>query len=374
MLVVAIMAALAIDAAAPEETFPTSLHGARPGKAFWYDTDNGGFEKWTGISMAELGCAGCHGAVNADGEPYDEPYRPGCIDCHASADHSVSVDRCFSCHGRQAMEARRLALPDVHRDAGMMCWDCHGDADMHGDGTEHVSMLADGAIEADCGDCHDAADLPAGHDEHDPHNGALHCTACHSATVISCYNCHFESQVEARIKRAVRPLSGFTLLVNRDKDGKVHPASFQSLTFQGDAFVAFGPYTPHSTTRDGRRCAVCHLNVEGGANAAIEAYNDRGSIPFVTWNEETGSVDWMRGVIPLPEDYRTTLTMEFLTFDGDPAAPAGPDAGAWSPIGKDLPDGSQLLFATPLTREQMRELGFADPERQLRARRQAGGP
>jgi hypothetical protein len=363
-VLVAIFTTTSTIASGPQETFPTSLHGARPGKAYWYSAGNGGFENWTRVPIGELGCAGCHGAVNADGEPYEEPYTPGCIDCHASADNAVCQDQCFTCHGRQAMEAKKMALPDVHRDAGMVCWDCHGDADMHGDGTAYVSMLADGAIKADCADCHDAAELPAGHIEHDPHNGALHCTACHSATVISCYNCHFESQVEAHVKRAMRPLSGFVLLVNRAKDGKVHPASFQSLTYKGDAFVAIGPYTPHATTRRGRTCVECHLNLEGGSNAAIEAYNSTGSIPFVSWNDETGTVDWIKGVIPVPEDYRTTLTIDFVTFDGDPAAPAGPDAGPWSPIGKNLPDGSQLLFASALTREQMQELGFTDPHSQ----------
>jgi hypothetical protein len=343
----------------PADTFPTSLHGSRPGKAHWYGAANGGFEKWTGVPIEELGCVQCHGPTNADGERYARPF-PGasCVDCHATADNSVSEAQCFGCHGRQAMEARKMALPDVHRDAGMVCWDCHGDEDMHGDGVDYVSMLEDGAIKADCADCHDAEELTAGHSEHDPHGGALHCTACHSRTVISCYNCHFESQVEAKVKRAMRPLAGFVLLVNREKDGKVHPASFQSLTYKGDAFVAFGPYTPHTTTKRGRTCGECHLNREGGSNPAIEAYNTHGSIPFVTWSEQSATVVWLEGVVPVPEDYTTTLKMDFVTFDGDPATPPGPEAGPWSPIGKDLPDGSQLFFATPLTREQMTAMGF----------------
>jgi hypothetical protein len=347
------------QAIGPEETFPTSLHGARPGKAFWYSADNGGFEKWTGVPIDGLGCAQCHGAVNADGESYAEPYTPGCVDCHASADNSVSQDQCFTCHGRQATEAKKLALPDVHRDAGMVCWDCHGGEDMHGDGVAYPSMLADGAIKADCADCHDDAELPAGHIDHDPHNGALHCTACHSSTVISCYNCHFESQVQAHVKRAMRPISGFVMLVNRAKDGKVHPATFQSLSFAGHTFAAFGPNTPHATAKQGRRCAECHLNHEGGANQAIAQYNSNGDIRFVTFDEETGTIDWIKGVVPIPEDYETTLKMDFVTFGGDPATPPGPNAGPWSAVGKDLPDGSQLLFGSPLTQEQMAALGFA---------------
>jgi hypothetical protein len=362
LVVLVIVLACPVVADDPADTFDTSLHGTRPGKTHWYSASNGGFEKWTGVPIEELGCKECHGPHNADGEPYPDPF-PGasCVDCHSSADNSVSQDQCYTCHGRQAMEAKMMALPDVHRDAGMVCWDCHGTEDMHGDGTEYVSMLEDGAIKADCGDCHHATDLPADHANNDPHEGALHCTACHSRTVISCYNCHFESQVEAHVKRAMRPIAGFVLLVNREKDDKVHPASFQSLTYKDNAFVAFGPYTPHATTKEGRKCVECHVNTDGGSNDAIEQYNDTGAIRFVTWNDETGSIDWVKGVVPVPEDYETTLKMDFVTFDGDPATPAGPDAGPWSPIGKDLPDGSQLFFATPLSRDQMAKMGFEQP-------------
>jgi hypothetical protein len=359
-LIVALVLSSQVMAGDPSDTFPTSLHATRAGKAYWYSAANGGFEKWTGVPIDELGCASCHGPTDADGKPIPKPY-PGarCVDCHATGDNSVSQQQCFSCHGRQAMEALRMALPDVHRDAGMVCWDCHGSEDMHGDGTAYKSMLEDGAIKADCADCHTASALPAEHAEYDPHEGAIHCTSCHSSTVIACYNCHFESQTSAKVKRALRPIADFVLLVNRDKDDKVHPASFQSLTHQGNAFVAFGPYTPHATTRQGRSCGECHLNQGEPANEAIEQYNSTGSIRFSSWNEERQTLEWIKGVVPVPADYRETLRMEFMSFDGDPATPAGPDAGPWSPIGKELPDGSQLFFATPLTDEQMAKLGFA---------------
>ena len=76
-----------------------------------------------------------------------EPF-PGasCVDCHASADNAVSEQQCYGCHGRQAMEAKRLQLPDVHRDAGMVCWACHKEIDMHGDGSPRTSMLETGAV------------------------------------------------------------------------------------------------------------------------------------------------------------------------------------------------------------------------------------
>lgn len=271
----------------------------------------------------------------------------------------MSQSQCLGCHGRRKTESSRLNLPDVHRDAGMQCRDCHGAGDVHGDGRKHDSMLEPGAIGVSCTDCHPATALTARHAEHDPHDGALHCAACHVASVVSCYNCHFESQVEARIKRAHRPIDGFTMLVNRDKDGKVYPASFQSLTYRGKTFVAFAPYTAHAVTRRGRSCAECHYgDGYGRDNAAIAQYNAEGVIRFSEWDADTRSLSWMRGVVPLPKNYRKTLTMAFLDFEGDPAAPAGKDEGAWSPLGKDRWDRSHMLFARPLTRKQMNALGF----------------
>lgn len=361
-IVLSCVAVSSLAALEPEEDFSTSLHATRVGKPYWYGASNGGFEKWTGVPIERLGCQDCHGPVNADGEPYAKTFPgAGCIDCHPSATgrfDDVTQQQCLGCHGRQAMEAQRLGLGDVHREAGLECWDCHGSDDLHGDGTTYASMLEPGAIDVDCTDCHERGGLSAEHDAHDPHDGALHCSACHVQTVISCYNCHFESQVEAHVKRAKQPLHGFVMLVNRDEDGKVHPASFQSLTYRGSAFVAFAPYAAHTVSRAGRDCADCHAD-QGGRNEAIAEYNASGLIRFTRWDAATRSLSWIHGVVPLPRDYRKRLAMEFLTFDGDPAVPAGEDRQNWSAIGKRSWDGSQLFFASPLSREQMDKLGFA---------------
>lgn len=354
----AMLAAVSAAAGEPAETFSSSLHATRAGKAYWYDAANGGFEAWTGISMAELGCQSCHGPTDADGRAYPEPF-PGasCVDCHASADNAVSEQQCYGCHGRQAMEAKRLQLPDVHRDAGMVCWDCHKEIDMHGDGSHRTSMLETGAVVTECVDCHPTTEMATAHAEHDPHNGALHCAACHTGTVITCYNCHFESQVAGRVKRPMAPLSGFVLLVNRTKDGTVYPATFQSLTYEEHSFVAYAPYTAHATIRDGRRCGECHLDGEETSNEALRLLRASGAIRLVTWDQGRRSLSWLRGVVPVPPDYESSLRMDFMSFNGDPAALPGPEAGSWTRFGEDVPDGVQMLFATPLTEEQMAKLG-----------------
>jgi hypothetical protein len=234
----------------------------------------------------------------------------------------------------------------------MECKDCHGSEDMHGDGTPYESMLADGAIKADCENCHTT---PIANHPNDPHGGKLHCTSCHSETVIACYNCHLESQVESHLKRAYKPISEFVMLVNRDKDGKVYPATFQSLSYQGHTWVGMAPYTSHSVKREARSCAECHQNF-GGSIEAIEDYNTSGKIQFSTWNEEDSTLSWKRGIVPIPQDYETSLKMDFITYNGSTDDPVAPSKN-WSKV-KGEWDGFQLLYGSPLTKDQMAKMGF----------------
>ena len=339
--------------------FGTSLHGTRAGKQYWYGQANGGFEGLTNVPITQLGCVECHSSKNADGLPYPTPYTPGCVDCHPSNSNfnpdSINVAQCYSCHGRQETEALKLGYQDVHRSRGMKCWDCHTPNDMHGTGTVYSSMLQPGAMEPDCQDCH--ATLPATHSNYDPpsHNNKLHCSACHSRTVLSCYNCHLESQIVGR-KRAKQPIHGFVMLANRTKDDKIYPMSFQSLTYQGIAYVAFGPFTSHTITDSGRVCTECHVNF-GGTNAAITQYNTTGKINFATWNSSDSTLSWLRGIIPMPMDYGRALKMDFITYTGNPSDTVLPSK-KWVSIGKDTWDGHQMFFATPLSKVQMKKLGF----------------
>ncbi len=222
---------LALPLLAQPGNFNTSLHKTREGKPTWYDQENGGYETLTGVPIEDIGCVGCHDAIDANGDPYPATgYEPNCVDCHATGSFTSTEQDCLGCHGRQS-KLRSLGVSDVHRDAStpMVCWDCHGTTDMHGDGTAYTSMLEPGAVVTDCeqAGCHES--LPGSHAANDPHNDALHCSSCHMQTNLSCYNCHFDSQVEEHVKRAKQPITGFVILVNREKDGKVHPATFQSL-------------------------------------------------------------------------------------------------------------------------------------------------
>ncbi|RJO66316.1 MAG: hypothetical protein C4523_12845, partial [Myxococcales bacterium] len=132
--------------------FATSIHGARPGKATFYEADDG-FFSLTGIPMSDLACTRCHAAALADGTEVDAAtYVAGCGDCHVVPDDPtadpVPDNMCLGCHGRQGAEQNLFS--DVHRTAGMGCTDCHTQREMHGDGTVYESFLVDGAFDAAC--------------------------------------------------------------------------------------------------------------------------------------------------------------------------------------------------------------------------------
>ena len=120
----AVLLSAPVLALAQPANFGTSLHATRAGKNYWYSAANGGYEALTNIPIEQLGCIECHGPTDADGNPYPAEF-PGasCIDCHNSTDMAVSQDQCYGCHGRQATEVK-LGISDVHRDAGLVCWDC----------------------------------------------------------------------------------------------------------------------------------------------------------------------------------------------------------------------------------------------------------
>ncbi|MDZ7373484.1 MAG: T9SS type A sorting domain-containing protein [candidate division KSB1 bacterium] len=330
------------------DEFYTSLHATRQGKRTWYSAANGGFEALTGVPIEQLGCTECHASTYADGSPVDPAtYKPECKDCHNfAAGYQVETTVCFGCHSRQGAEINTMKLSDVHRDRGMKCTSCHGSNDVHGNGTSYASMLEAGAIEKSCDDCHTS--VPASI-SHTIHSSKVDCKACHLQTVITCYNCHLESQVQAHVKRAWGGLKDYVLLARDARTGKVTTATFMALSYQGKAFYAVAPYTSHSVVAQGRTCKDCHNN------STLQQYNLSGEIVLARWDEAQKKVVNTKGVIPVPPDWKRALKLDFLTYNGDPAGPTDPNQWAYLKTGA---DSAQMMYLQPLTTEQMQKLAL----------------
>ncbi|MEX1366009.1 MAG: hypothetical protein AB1Z98_22975 [Nannocystaceae bacterium] len=343
------------DPSEQELLFPSSLHAMRTGKETFYTGLPGapGFEQLTNVPYDALACSGCHGPTLADGTPVDvETYEPSCADCHADPQMptpEVPDPTCLGCHGRQAAEinldmAGVPHMSDVHRAAGMTCVECHYGDEMHGDGNEYLSMLEPGAPRAECIDCHAA---PPSNMAHNLHITDVDCASCHTQSVIACNNCHFETELEADMKRfyGPPPFNGFSLLVNREQTGRVHPATYQSLTYGGQSFMVIAPYYPHTVGPVARTCDDCH------ASAALQQLEDTGVIDFVRWDEATQTLTGPSGVVPVPLDWYQSMIVDFLDYTAaDLSAPTDPDAWQYQQTGIDL---DQMLFASPLTAAQI---------------------
>jgi uncharacterized protein (TIGR03382 family) len=335
----------------PEETFPTSLHKTRPGKQHFYSAKHGGFEQLTGVPMSQLPCLSCHGPAKADGTPIDNAtYEPDCADCHKEPGDKVADSTCLGCHQRQGLE-RKLFTDDVHVAAGLACMSCHSKREMHGDGKSYVSQLANGAMDTTCQNCHASRVQNAAHTTHEK---SLDCATCHTKSVISCNNCHFDSQVAGGGRRYYTPaVSGFAFLLRREGSGKVHTATMQTLINQDKTFVVLAPYGAHSVTKKARACGDCH------DNANVRAYSGTGQMAVTQWDAGTSKLRSATGVVPVPPDWQTALTFDFVTYTGDAANPVtDPNAWAFAKSGTDL---RQMLFAQPLTDEQMEKLKQSQP-------------
>jgi hypothetical protein len=325
-----------------EETFRTSLHATRLGKATWYSRANGGFEGLTNVSISQMACMKCHPGTKADGTPIDPAtYQPGCDDCHSSPGSSVSDQSCLKCHSRQAREMQFYS--DAHRQQGFRCMSCHTLEDVHGDGKQYASWLEPGAVKVKCETCHTRVESnPA----HNVHNRSVDCVACHTQSVVSCYNCHLPSEIQADRKRPHGLIRDYLLLLRRKETGKVYTGSIMTLNYNDKTFLAVAPYRAHTIAKNARKCQDCH------DNAALREYNETGKIVVTKW--DGSKVVNKKGVIPVPPDWRTAFQLDFVDYTGDPASPTT-DPSKWVFL-KTGADGKQMLYAEPLTAQQMQKL------------------
>jgi hypothetical protein len=362
------------DAFGPHQTLPISLHGTKQGHLTFYSKEYGGFENVTGIAFRDKNqnvSVACLNACHMDGG--------GCYTCHTQPVPTVPPaadldDRCLYCHGRQAAEAQFRSygwLTDVHAEsenprAPKHCMDCHTKREVHGDENVYSSLLAPEAMDAKCTNCHPVKTLRGkGKAYHAIHLDDVDCSACHVQSVLACQSCHFDSLLGSLQQIFWGPPSfgplptlGFKLLVRHDGDGKVHAATYMTLTDQHfydeghpdqKTFVVIAPNHVHAVISGAElSCRDCH------DNKAVQEYKDTKKIDVVTWKAAKETLEPHMGVIPVPPDWQTALHFDFVVPDQTaPGGCAKLDTGAET--GADL---TQILFAKPLSQEQMDALSI----------------
>ena len=306
----------------PQITLANSLHGTANGMQWWYEQPDGAGALF-GVDYADTGCGNCH--------------TNGCDDCHANADGTGGVtepDACLACHGRIGKE-NALELSDLHFAAGMVCSDCHNYVELHGDGTLPDSQFSDSGLSTVCEDCHDPGALPSA-PEHTLHGGDFHCDACHVESVITCYNCHLETLLDTDVKKAAAAFKNFVLLLN-GPDGRLRTGTYQSVVYEDDTFIAFGPFHGHTVTAAGRVCDDCH------DNDRVTELNDTGAIQMTWWDVGESKVVHTTGVVPFAPEL---FEWQFVTLDGE----------NWIELTTDLTQ-YQVEFCDPLTTAQLAALG-----------------
>jgi hypothetical protein len=309
--------------------FLSSLHYTAKGMGYWYDKANGGLEILSGVPYSDLTCKNCH--------------VPGCDRCHkvtkdGKAEYSTKAakkqEMCLECHAREKAVIgidRAANQPDVHVAKGMKCMDCHSSREMHGDGTDYLSMKQPGAMDTKCEKCHPSV-KPT--DAHTVHGDKLDCKACHVRHVVSCTNCHFDTQIREG-KRTAIPVSGWLFLMNYR--GKVSSATMQTFVVKGDkTFFMFAPHASHSVMKEGRKCDGCH-----GTKIMKDVQSGKVKL---TWLENGKTIN-LKGVIPVVKgvDYQCVYQDR--------------KEGKWVPIQNPVPPiYHYAAYGEPLSKEQLDKL------------------
>ncbi len=342
--------------------FSTSLHKTRQGKVTAYAKENGGMELITNIPMTDLACLKCHSTTEKypDGTDINSAtYTPSCQDCHNfAAGNTVAQQTCYNCHSRQVYERQMypdsLATGDVHRKAGLTCMSCHKKDELHGDGTAYASWLDPGASKTSCVECHPLNGLSS-NTSHDTHakTGKVDCLACHTTSIVSCTNCHFETLLATGKNRPLKKIKGFELLIKRN--GKVTTGTFMTFTYNGKTNVIIAPFRSHLIQKNAKSCTDCHVNL-GGSVAAINEYNTSQKITMTKWDETNKTLITPVGVVPIPSDWKTSLKFDFATYDGD-VMNLTSDPTKWRYITSNV-DNIHTYYAEPLDSSTLTKLGF----------------
>jgi len=251
---------------APERAFAHRAFGEGEGDRF-FETSCGGCH----VSA----CSDCHGrAPHRDGKPKDD----ACLGCHrgyfvgwdsygrAPREDHARYQRGAVANGEPLLKM----LPDVHRERGMACADCHPMTSLHG-GT--------GAART-CLDCHPAPSRAVPEHSFEAHMEKMECVACHAAWAPQEYGTFLirpktSAQQEAfAALPSLGPWKKSSYLKRQDASplglnarGKVSPIRPQFILFATDPgrgwenkllVAEWKAFTPHTIRRGTVTCSGCH--------------------------------------------------------------------------------------------------------------------
>lgn len=274
-----------------------------------------------------------------------------CGDCHVSQPDSVGggfvdghnfnatpsmTQNCTACHGSRVgneyLGKNEGLRADVHfREGRMVCTDCHGSHQMHGQlptcdechtAPEDTTIPPadhryDGVQSPRCETCHiTAATGQDGLEMHQAHGGDLSCQVCHSLAYTSCDGCHVAVSDKTGNPFFATDGTYMTFLIGRNPRPSYDrpydyvtlrhvPIATTSFQFYGDdllpnfeALPTWAYATPHNIQRETPQAASCDA-CHGVAELFLTA--DK-----VAEDERNANVNVIMPGIPLPTSGITT--------------------------------------------------------------------
>ena len=207
-------------------------------------------------------------------------YAIGLMDGHRFLKRPPMDQGCGTCHGGRLFPEytgmNEGFPPDVHfQKAKMDCVACHGQTEMHGDGTPYPNRHSV-ATKPRCLDCHPeakAAGSPI--EQHAVHKDKINCVVCHSTVYKGCQNCHLgkgaTSSLQFKIGRSSRPDAPYEITLLRHVPTvrtMLDPKVKEALP-NYDAVPTWKDTTPHNIQRKTPRTASCN-NCHGNARIFLK--------------------------------------------------------------------------------------------------------
>lgn len=253
--------------------------------------------------------SGLTGAADFDKLPQHqiEGYNKNCATCHGScgnchvvrplsgggglaAGHAFKktpdmVNVCVTCHvsrgGHAYLGVASGTKPDAHlTQSNFQCIDCHGGAELHGDGKPVDQRYAYTKLPK-CENCH--TNIATKNPYHSMHYDSFNCQVCHSQEYNNCGSCHIHGE-GARVpsyqgfKIAMNPIpsikKGYNFsLVRRTLAAPDNWKEYSVPNYSNfNAFPTYNYTTPHNLLRWTPRTKIttgmcfsnCHIRNEGG--------------------------------------------------------------------------------------------------------------